>query len=164
MIRSLWICHHILMKDKCNIRHQYLESVLDIKTLYRFPIHMNIQRLICWTIDIIDRYRGLIDWISHCILCTLETESKSIIPSIRGRYSVPWSNCISTNTVSEGSSRKSEGGAVMMYRLEDVSLALLQSLSLQWSALSWWQQCVLRLMGNVFWKVKFWCIHEVGKW
>ena len=32
---------------------------------------------------------GLIDWISHCILCTLETESKSIIPSIRGRYSVP---------------------------------------------------------------------------
>ena len=43
------------------------------------------------------------------------------LPSTRGRYWVPWSNCISTNTMSVGNRTKSDCGAVIMYLLDDWS-------------------------------------------
>ena len=52
-------------------------------------------------------------------------------PASRGWYSVPWSNCIRTKTRSEGRRMKSDGGAVMMYLLLEVSVMLMLSLNLQ---------------------------------
>ena len=52
-------------------------------------------------------------------------------PASRGWYSVPWSNCIRTKTRSEGKRMKSDGGAVMMYLLLEVSVMLMLSLNLQ---------------------------------
>lgn len=52
-------------------------------------------------------------------------------PASRGWYSVPWSNCIRTKTRSEGKRMKSDGGAVMMYLLLELSVMLMLSLNLQ---------------------------------
>ena len=112
-LTSSWNCHHILMEINAelgtNIRitqhfiglpftwTQILCLILLSHRLY-WQLQSNILVFSCCVILFV-----------YCILLC-----KPYIPSIRGRYSVPWSNCISTNTMSEGSSRKSEGGAVMM--------------------------------------------------
>ena len=71
--------------------------------------------------------RTILEWSTNINL--------DVPPASRGWYSVPWSNCIRTKTRSEGRRMKSDGGAVMMYLLLEVSVMLMLSLNLQFVAI-----------------------------